>query len=98
MKSVVYYTFFKETKWWRVAIRLKTNKIQPFKLRKFPKFKNSIMALFDSKQSGSVWLEIVILKNGLTLGITHHSHIYPIESKPWFFIENKKITQVRAKV
>jgi len=82
MTAVIYYTPFRESKWWKISIKFKTNKVKPFKLTKFPKFRNPLMALFDSSQRGNTWLQITVATYGITLGILHQSHIYPKDSTP----------------
>lgn len=89
MTAVIYYIPFRENDWWKFSIKFKTNKVKPFKLREFPKFRNPIMALFDYNQRGSTWLQITGATYGITLGIIHQSHIYPYGSKPLYIFKEK---------
>ena len=81
MKVVVYYTKFRDSQWWRIRVRLHTNKYKPIRVGKPLQQRHPLIALLIPKQQGNVWLEVTILSWGIAFGILHGSHQPPKDSQ-----------------
>ena len=86
MKAVIYYTKFRESKWWRISLRLATNKFKPIRIGKALSTRNPIMSLLHSQQRGNTWLQLTAFSYGIAVGILHQSYNYPKDSVPLYYL------------
>lgn len=85
-KAVIYYTKFRESQWWRISLKLATNKFKPACIGKALITKSPITALLDSQHRGNTWMQLTAFSYGIAVGILHQSYNYPKDSVPLYYL------------